>query len=1086
MRNQHTTSYSRLKAPLGTDFEEERRVLLAEQKIHRRRAQKLSVETNRRRKALEEKRREEEEKEQKFREEVLQQRKLKLQEATEKFQRAHLASSQRRREAYDAQRKPTPKLEDALNQIRGTVSSSIYYLPNNRSFDNTRSAGTSSSVLSVNGTWNKKQQPSATSEYERVFQESKNQFDSQQLYFQHKLEEAQRRLEEQHLSSLQNFHQKVEQLAHSESVLSLDSLEDELEKKEDIDILEEFASRTPYTDLSETSGYPVTRSEADTAFIYQETENGRSSVSPHRFLPAQLPTAKHSRDGDQEQSLGHTAKQTVLNGVTEDKGGDSDNTQATSTPNPDAVPLGQSTAENKATHSEPGYKESSTSKPSRAWTTPDPTPREARPSSVPPENKDTIQHPVSQPLAAPPVRLFIEWEPSASNCHHGVSSKKDRNTALSLAGMETVTDTHNGELYESNNGRITCPDGNNQELLLRENSPLRSIISSKDFVPSRQNHSLTSNALTHPDPGYSAQCRRPRNNVCGREESSLLKSILKKCSKYENGYIRGGGVSKVLRFEDTGTAGLRDSIELAKQKENKRTGNKKLRWLDETDKPVGGTDVINNHLTGVQMAFTERIDHPRDVLEHNLLDERSEPSAGTPKSMFSTGYHFTKQAWVTSKGAEASPVDHNQNSQNVPKAKTKLVRRPKSAKSQYAVMHRNRKGAIIRPQSATEASRVLKYQGKLMMPRPPPPRPALDTVNGQPDAKPQTASRVNAYPSNSSGATPPSNQMSPADTASTQSSSNSKGNVMTVRPYSVSETATKPVLTPTDEQSIAPQEPSLASKKRYPIYGENGLRLDHTPTDEEIAFLWQGVRSALTHKNTGDFRPGDLPSDSEPVRNNLSQVLIDGGMLLTNWKPLSRINGVFTPPNSGYITLARRKQMSDSNENKRRGLLEQRRGNINPAGFRTQHIQNLHTLQIRPYPSAHGPGQTLSTPAAGEVSESTVQFMLAENLVETSASDREILTAMQAIQTNKHKSLNPSPSALSLEEQRLLQSLDRLNQRLQNVHEVVKTPSAANGFPLNSPLNTQQTSSQPAENSAATQRFRSFSADPRTRLARRY
>lgn len=47
--------------------------------------------------AFEERQKKEEEKEQRFREQVLQQRKIKLQEATDKFQRAHLAFSQHKR-----------------------------------------------------------------------------------------------------------------------------------------------------------------------------------------------------------------------------------------------------------------------------------------------------------------------------------------------------------------------------------------------------------------------------------------------------------------------------------------------------------------------------------------------------------------------------------------------------------------------------------------------------------------------------------------------------------------------------------------------------------------------------------------------------------------------------------------------------------------------------------------------------------------------------------------------------------------------------------------------------------------------------
>ncbi|CAJ0928806.1 unnamed protein product [Ranitomeya imitator] len=155
--------------------------------------------------ALEEKQREEEQKEQKFRDEILHQRKLKLQEATEKFQRAHLPPSQRRRPAYTIHKRPTPSLENALEQIQGSVPSTYYYFSNHRSPNSTRTTDAPSSVSSVgHSAWSRKQQAAAKLDLQRAFEErSAVQVDSNQLYFQHRLEEAQRLLEEQHLSNLQ-------------------------------------------------------------------------------------------------------------------------------------------------------------------------------------------------------------------------------------------------------------------------------------------------------------------------------------------------------------------------------------------------------------------------------------------------------------------------------------------------------------------------------------------------------------------------------------------------------------------------------------------------------------------------------------------------------------------------------------------------------------------------------------------------------------------------------------------------------------------------------------------------------------------
>ncbi|KAM8954960.1 centrosomal protein of 126 kDa-like isoform 3-T3 [Lycaon pictus] len=85
------------KIHLEKNLEEERQILLQQQKICRNRARKYFVESNRRKKAFEEKRKEQEEREQQIREQILQQRKEKFEEVTEKFQRAHIPLSQRRR-----------------------------------------------------------------------------------------------------------------------------------------------------------------------------------------------------------------------------------------------------------------------------------------------------------------------------------------------------------------------------------------------------------------------------------------------------------------------------------------------------------------------------------------------------------------------------------------------------------------------------------------------------------------------------------------------------------------------------------------------------------------------------------------------------------------------------------------------------------------------------------------------------------------------------------------------------------------------------------------------------------------------------
>lgn len=132
-------AYSDMKIHLEKNLEEERQILLQQQKICRNRARRYFVESNRRKKAFEEKRKEQEEREHQIREQILQQRKQKFEEVTEKFQRAHIPLSQRRKAVFQ---KPVPPLEEALKQIQESNLKSEVILPSShRSTINWSSTG---------------------------------------------------------------------------------------------------------------------------------------------------------------------------------------------------------------------------------------------------------------------------------------------------------------------------------------------------------------------------------------------------------------------------------------------------------------------------------------------------------------------------------------------------------------------------------------------------------------------------------------------------------------------------------------------------------------------------------------------------------------------------------------------------------------------------------------------------------------------------------------------------------------------------------------------------------------------------------
>ncbi|KAM4047881.1 centrosomal protein of 126 kDa [Anomaloglossus baeobatrachus] len=1065
MLSQRSRSCSNHKTQQEVDLEEERQALLEDQKVIRQRAHKLSVETNRRRKALEEKQREDEQKEQKFREEVLHQRKLKLQEATEKFQRAHLPPSQRRRPAFTIHKRPTPKLEDALEQIQGSIPSTYYYVSNFRSPNSTRTTDASSSVSSVgHSTWSRKQQPAVKLDFERIFPDrSAAQVDSNQLYFQHRLEEAQRLLEEQHLSNLQNFHQEVEQLARADSLSSLDSLEENSEtvKEENSSV---FSSDPLHQALAEISCSSLNRADHSTEDDGRGLNNHTSLPEPPQ--PKEMIVEKRPVMGNEDGFPQNGFQQIMMDTLARNGKFHSVSTYNVSVPNQD---VNQGSRVSTACNI----------RPSKAWTTPDPSPKDPIQTTMP-HGKEAAQHPgqssrppITQLLATPVV---VPFSNSSSSISTDLKPSKTRSMS-SIPDHEVLTNLYNAQFHTVKIGHHKPVEANNP-LHQKQSSPTQSFqTESAPIQHSKGQQNGSPLSVDDPELALSTIYRQAKMNSAGKEEKKLLKSILKKGSTSENGFTRAMGVSKMVLIGDRGSMGIRDSVELIKEKEHKRTKNKKLRWLDEIEKIMDGQDVPG--MNGITQAIKTS---PDESLAAAYCKENDLAYTTTQIGpVLSTGYHFTKQAWMVSKDEEPNSIGHMHTVRSPPKTKTKVVRRPKSARTPSSVVHRNRKGIIIRPQSATEASKIAKAQGKVVTPHPPP-RPG-------PENNREIMTQAMTQPV-STGISP-GNIATKKDNMAYQTLPHSSGVAQNTQGYAPNlDSASKAALTLNSERVLALHETLPLPIKRHPVFGENGLRLDQTPTDEEIALLWQGVRSALAHKNasTGDLRAGDMPAHLQHARPNLSHIVIDGAAL-NNWKSLSRMNGFFSPLNNGYVTLTRRKQILDSSENKRRALLEQRKGRPVSAGWRPSHAQNVNTIKINPLPSAQEPGQTHSAAHSGEVSESTAQFMLAENLAETSATDGEILAAMQEMQANKHMAvIHRAPhTALSIEEQRLLQSLDRLNQRLQNVQDTAIKPSTTtNGFQPKSPLKVQQFPAQPAEHMTQAQKYRSLSADPRTRLQRRY
>ncbi|XP_039398297.1 centrosomal protein of 126 kDa isoform X3 [Mauremys reevesii] len=962
-----------LKFLLERDLEEEREALLEDQKICRSRARKLCIETNRRRKALEEKQRAKEEKELRSREQILKQRKLKLQEATEKFQRAHLPFSQRRR---IVQRKPAPRLEEALEQIQGSVlTSGLCLSSSNRHKSSCRTTDSpSDSSASKNGFLHRKQ-ISTNGGYDKMIQEnSGTNLDSDQLLFQQNLEEMQRLLEKQHLSSLANFHQEVNQITNSDSPSSLDSLEageqnENYTTPSETSLTTQWDDSIPYNSQKSQSMNKSFLHTPELTFsknqhvnnwlINLDTQNSQPNTPFHDTLANVLIPVENVHNPKQKSFVLSGTEKRTTDICTSDNQITFVNSPCTFMQNRKEektnmlkVPSsGMVSRESSLATDSPVFKSS------KAWVTSDSTPRERVLDSVQEQSSELTQQrrttssvqTSNQPMATPVILPPKQW--SSTGVHNSTFSsnplQKGKNT-------NTVPCTDNlDNLSETKDENIKNFNGINQGSSLFQDTSNASILCNTDQEEDKKEEkgnvaeamSPLSNAKFNGE--LSEHHRYLRNNMHERKGVKLPKSILKKESKYENYCFKAVVLNRRISFGNQTASSIRDSLELAKIKgkdaENQKT-NKKLRWFDETDKIVVEDDEkcttgvsqaqlqpsyvqsklndANNNLRSIPACTTNSIctenhqDYP-PISTKIVAAGGSERDCMPLRCFVSTGYHFAKQAWMASKGDESKPP---------------------------------------------------AYSG---------------------DSKIQ------------------------------------KGDF---RHYDA----------------------------RYNNSGSTNL---------------------------------------QPIKANISHVTLDGGNLLTTFKS-SRMNGFFSSSSNGAVPVTRRKQISDNSENKRRALLEQRRQIVASAGRKpTHYAQNtVHTVQRSPFQCAFEPVQTVSgIPNSDEVSESTAQFLLAENLAGTSVTEGEILAALETVQPPGqtmvlNKAQRRGMSALSLEEQKILQSLDRLNQRLQNVQETIaKNLSVSSVLQIISPLNIQQSaSSSSVDPPLAMRRYRSMSADTLSRLQRRY
>ncbi|XP_035183985.1 centrosomal protein of 126 kDa isoform X3 [Oxyura jamaicensis] len=953
----------------GWDLEEERWALKEDQKLFRSKAQKYLIETNRRRRAFEERRKQKEEKEQRLREQVLQQRRIKLQEATERFQRAHLPASQHKQ---IVQTKADFQLEEALEQIKGSVLTSGLYLPSRNKTTFRATDDTSSSSASRNG-YSRQEQISAMVGYNNTMQESTTtSMDSNQLLFQRNLKEMQQLLEKQHLSNSENFHQQVEKTDDSESLSSLDSLEAG-EQNENCSPPSESplvtqcdCAQTRSNDLICTIENTSKNMHLNNCQRNLDSQNSHNNLPVHDLLDKHnvLTVAEHvnssedessekkaaefSTSGNQESSV--NKEFTFLQNIKEERKNPSSGMAST-------LATGH-----------PVFS------PSKAWASPDSIPGERiqdlmqeQSFKLTPQNRSKCVQTFSEPIATSGI-LFPN-----QRCSTGVPSTADTLPKDKNISKDFLKNTL-GKVIETKEENIRRVDDVDQgSSLFQDASVLCNVKQQNNKEEEKANVVETMSLVSDTEFSFGilAEHKTLKNNIYNGKRAKLFRSILKKESKCEPRHFKAVVKNHGISFGTRPVSSIRDSLELAKMKkksgENEKN-NRKLRWCDQINKIImennekrcekNTSEISSAQLQRLQTASDaswtnlSMVVHPSNTTftrnhQENSHIPKSNINSGTSNKecmslnvFTSTGSSFAKKAWMVSKDEERKPPVCNKSKiyeGNQHKNKPKIARRPRPVGAQLGFMSKNRRGTLVQPQWAAEADTIPVARDRALVPHP-------------------------------------------------------------------------------------PSAPTLGNTS-----GKTMVRLGFQP------------------------------------------------------RPSSKLQSATT---NGVVPVTRQKQIFDNSEHKHRAFSEQRRQTVASKRKSTHQTQNsLHAVQLSPIQSAYGPAQNMNN----------VYKFDEEKLASTPAAEDEILAAIEGVQPARQPFLlNRAPclgmSALSVEEEKIFQSLDRLNQRLQNVQEAItRNPSASGVLQIITPLSIQQCISSPLVNTTVTsQQYQNASASNQLQVHRKY
>ncbi|XP_043120189.1 centrosomal protein of 126 kDa [Puntigrus tetrazona] len=1084
-----TLYYSNIRSDVHEENEDEREALVQEQRYCRTRAHKLSLETNRRRKALEERRKQWDVQEQRLRENILQQRHQRVQDATENFQRAHLPPSQRKRPAA-FKRRPL-NLDEALHHIQGSPHIYTPFLASGSAIIRscTPSPKPSGGARHLRAL-------SAAEAYAKLLQEkSLSNFKNNQPLFLSEQQDTHTDLKEKEQADLQEYLDTPH--SETESLSSLDSLEkgDTQKSHDTAPVCCSHQSTTCTQSFYLPMGPPDLQDPKNPPAPFRQSNNPCSPSHPSSFIAKSFLeeflnqesklTLNSASPNDREST---EENRSLRNCMQERFDNSKDQLQTFNNHGCQKELTQQDFANNseRMTHDNDRNAQGNILKDKgsvvahcKTQAVPDTTPLEFS-SRTKVFKSDSKQQ--TRALEEKYAKHLSETQTAlpASVCKHSSSSFEAFSSSSAHLSITYRTDTSSPNIQQieelsSSQSLKRKPDVYVATGLKIESKPLsmEECISigpkNETDVTKLAKAEMLKSSKSMEEPNRTSA--NPVNHCAPNNNVRFLKGILKNHLKSKSGTVKFTYTPGHLLFTKEVAILIRDSVELARTRlnepEQNRTIKKKLRWFDEVDGAEGMDRVFRDPSRRTNLPQQTHKQLSADHSDHvNLLTGVSK-NISNKTSAVPAGPQSTRQAWADVGPQESRAQEPTSQRRALCTGGPRTPRRARSARvGSCPVTSRARKGTIIRPQSAREAQHVAKAQGKILVPRPPPKAEAVECNLAEGPVYISKASCDDDDDDDGAQSRPDLQDMALCkDTPDSQA--------IVYRPTLRTDAVCAPVppcCTYTHEAGICSLSPpdALADNARRRC-GENGICLDRTPTDEEISLLWHGVRSALASKD-GDpqsFLAHNGPLSSSPqVCASLSHVTINGDSLISGVKGASKMGGFFL--SSSNIRSPIRRQAMEGNMVKNRVSVENNRNQTAGSAQRKPSFPYQVTVPKPQHPNKNGHAADSEGPEMSDGSHEVVDC----------AQTHKFCNAPIGPLSQRVQSL--SVSDLSLEEQKILQSLERLNQRLQYVQDTAGGNPAVRGiFTLAPAFN------QTGETVGVTVRRRGASADNRNRSQQR-